>query len=143
MLAIPVIAVAEEVGWRGYALPRLRERYGAYAASVGLGLLWTAWHIPMFLGMDVPLSTLPVMTLLLVGGSLFYTWILERTGGSLLLVVLAHAGAHLNNPNLALPADTLPLLVGAVVYAGLGLGAVYLGRRGLFDLRLRRARAAL
>jgi hypothetical protein len=36
-------------------------------------------------------------------------------------VVLAHVGAHLNNSHAALPGDTLPLLVSAVVYGALGL----------------------
>ncbi len=128
-VAIPIIAIAEEVGWRGYALPRLKARYGAFVGSVALGVLWALWHIPMFLGMDVPLTLMPVMLLFFVGGSLFYTWLVERTGGSLLIAVLAHVGAHLENAHLALPGDTLPLLVGTVVYAGLGVALVYLDRR--------------
>jgi len=128
-LAIPVIAIGEEVGWRGYALPRLRRRYGAFAASVMLGAIWTVWHVPMFLGVGVPMSTLPVMLLFFAGGSLWFTWIQARAGGSLLLVVLAHVGAHLNNAHATLPGDTLPLLVGAVVYAGLGGAVVYFDRK--------------
>lgn len=128
-VVIPIIAIAEEVGWRGYALPRLKARYGAFAGSVILGVLWTLWHIPMFVGMDVPLDLLPVMTLMLVGGSLFYTWLVERTGGNLVIAVLAHAGAHLQNAHLTLPADTLPLLVATIVYAGLGLAVTRLDRR--------------
>lgn len=128
-VVIPIIAIAEEVGWRGYALPRLKARYGEFAGSVILGVLWTLWHIPMFVGMDVPLDLLPVMTLMLVGGSLFYTWLVERTGGNLVIAVLAHAGAHLQNAHLTLPADTLPLLVATIVYAGLGLAVTRLDRR--------------
>lgn len=133
-VVIPIIAIAEEVGWRGYALPRLKARQGAFAGSVTLGVLWALWHIPMFVGMDVPLSTLPVMLLFFVGGSLFYTWVMERGGGSLLIAVVAHAGAHLNNAHLTLPADHLPLLVGAIVYAALGLAVVRFDRR-TFPLR--------
>ncbi len=125
---IAVIAVAEEVGWRGYALPRLTRRYGAFVASVVIGVAWTAWHIPMFLGQGVPLDTLPVMLLFFVGGSLWFTWLVRRGGGSVLLAVLAHAGAHLNNSHASLPEDSLPLLVAAVVYACLGLGVARLDR---------------
>lgn len=115
-----VVSVAEEVGWRGYAQPRLEARYGPFAGSGVLGVLWTLWHIPMFSGADVPLELLPVMLLYFTGGSLLFAFILRGTG-SLLLVVLAHVGAHLNNSHAALPGDTLPLLVNAVVYAALGL----------------------
>lgn len=121
LIAGIVISIGEEVGWRGYALPRLSARYGAFGASGILGVLWAIWHIPMFLAVGIPMTLAPVMLLFFVGGSLYFTWIHQRTGGSLLLVVLAHLGAHLNNSNAALPADTLPLLIHTVVYAGLGL----------------------
>lgn len=55
-----------EVGWRGFELPRLQERYGAIAASVIVGALWCAWHLPRFV----------------VAGSLLFTWIFNRTRGS-------------------------------------------------------------
>ena len=137
LLVIPVIAVAEEIGWRGYALPRLQARHGALAASAILGAVWTVWHVPMFLGVGIPLDTLPVMLLFFVGGSIFYTWLFNQSGGSVLLVVLAHAGAHLNNAHLPLPDDALPLLVATVVYAALGLGVALLDRK-MFGLERRR-----
>ncbi len=115
-----VIAVAEEIGWRGFALPRLQKRVGPIAASGAIGGLWTLWHIPMFLGAGVQLALLPVMLLYFVGGSFVFTWINNRTG-SLLLVVLAHVGAHLNNSHAALPGDELPVVVHAIIYAALGM----------------------
>lgn len=116
-----VISVAEEVGWRGYAQPRLEQRYGFFGASGVVGVLWMLWHVPMFLGAGVPLELLLVMLLFFTGGSLLFAFIQRGTGGSLLLVVLAHVGAHLNNSHGPLPGDTLPLLVHAIAYAALGL----------------------
>jgi membrane protease YdiL (CAAX protease family) len=115
-----VVSVAEETGWRGYALPRLSAKYGAFLGSSILGVLWALWHIPMFLAVGIPMSLNLVMLLFFVGGSLYFTFLVRKAQGSLLIAVLAHVGAHLNNSHAALPADTLPLLVHTVVYASLG-----------------------
>ena len=116
-----VISLVEEVGWRGFALPRLQRRFGPFVASTLLGVLWYLWHWPMFLGMGVPLDLVLVMLLYFMGASLLMTWIYNGTEGSLLLMVLAHLGAHLNNSHRALPDEVAPLVAHAIVYAGLGL----------------------
>lgn len=120
-----VISVVEEVGWRGYALPRLQERWGAFAAGSSIGVFWYLWHIPMFLGLGVPLNLVFVMLLHFIGASLLFTSIYNRTGGSLLLAVAAHLGAHLNNSHKALPEEVVPLVAHAIVYATLGLSLMW------------------
>jgi len=132
-----IISVVEEVGWRGYALPRLEARWGAFAAGSWLGVVWYLWHLPMFAGQGVPLNLALVMLLYFVGASLFMTWLNAGTKGSLLIAALAHLGAHLNNSHRALPGDVVPLVVHAIVYAGLGL----LVMRGHLPLRQRHASA--
>jgi uncharacterized protein len=119
-----VISLAEEVGWRGYALPRLQARWGALAASAIIGVCWCFWHIPMFLGQGVPLNLMLVMLLFFIGASLLLTWIYNGTQGSLLAVVLAHWGAHLNNSHRALPDEVVPLVAHTIVYAALGVFAM-------------------
>ncbi len=137
-----VISIAEEVGWRGYALPRLQAKVGAFAASGFLGVVWMVWHIPMFLGLGVPLSLFLVMLLFFLGGSLTFTWLHNRTGGSLLVAVLAHLGTHVNNSHAALPGEVLPLVVHAIVFAGIGLGAALLDRRAFPELHAWRSKRA-
>jgi uncharacterized protein len=121
LVAAVVIALGEEIGWRGFALPRLQQRLPGFAASGVIGVLWTLWHVPMFVAAGVPLSLLLVMALYFTGGSLLFTWLFNRSGGSLLVPVAAHVGAHLNNSHAALPGDVIPLVVQAIIYAALGL----------------------
>jgi membrane protease YdiL (CAAX protease family) len=125
-----VISVVEEIGWRGFALPRLQARWGAFGAGSFIGVVWYLWHLPMFVGQGVPSNLVLVMLLYFIGASLFMTWINAGTKGSLLLAVLAHLGAHLNNSHRALPGEVLPLVVHAVVYAGLGLYVMRRKQRG-------------
>jgi membrane protease YdiL (CAAX protease family) len=90
-------SLGEEPGWRGFALPRLQARYGPLGASLILGLLHGLWHLPalgtILLGPLTP-AQLPPFILTAVGATVLYTWIYNRTGGSLLLVMLMHAAGN-------------------------------------------------
>ena len=90
------VQAGEEIGWRGYALPRLSARVGLAPASVILGVLWAGWHLPLFfvpaadtLGQSFPLYLIQVTAL-----SVAAAWLYWRTGGSLLLVMLLHAAVN-------------------------------------------------
>ena len=84
--------VWEEVGWRGFALPRLRARTNALAASLIIGFFWGLWHLPLYIGDAGAQAELPFLLLLVdtVLISVVYTWIYNNTGGSLLFVTLFH-----------------------------------------------------
>jgi uncharacterized protein len=117
LFAMVMFSVGEEVGWRGYALPRLRERYGALPASLLLGLLWGLWHIPMFLMVDLDLATAILLVLVFMpAGSVVFGWFFEKTRGSLTIAILLHMGAHLNNSHAALPRNCLPAYVHTAAY---------------------------
>lgn len=93
-----MIAVIEEVGWRGYALPRLQERAGALMASLLLGFIWGCWHLPQwFLPATGQADKWPFAIFLLhtIAFSLLLTWLYNQSGGSLWPVILAHAAFNL------------------------------------------------
>jgi len=82
----------EEFAWRGYALPRLQDRFGITKATFILGIIWGVFHLPLFLmktghpaGYPFPLYLL--MTLAM---TFSFTWVFNNTYGSLLLVHLLH-----------------------------------------------------
>jgi membrane protease YdiL (CAAX protease family) len=82
--------VWEEIGWRGFALPRLQVRYSALTASIYLGVLWAVWHFPLLLDPNNAMSNFPwyVMMVNMAAMSVIYAWIYNSTRGSLLLVTL-------------------------------------------------------
>ncbi len=87
------VAIGEEVGWRGYALPTLQARYSALASSVILGTLWALWHLPLFFNPDLFYSDLPfvVQLAIQVAWAILFTWVFNSTGGSLFMAILMHA----------------------------------------------------
>ncbi|MEU4578701.1 type II CAAX endopeptidase family protein [Nonomuraea sp. ATR24] len=90
-------ALGEEPGWRGYALPRLQQRYGPLPAALILGLMWGGWHLPLFAssawadpkGGATPGAIVQFLLLTTVL-TVFMTWVFNNTGGSLLIMVLLH-----------------------------------------------------
>jgi CAAX protease family protein len=83
----------EEIGWRGYALPRLAARIGLARASVLLGTIWALWHLPFFFipGTDKSGQSLPLYFLQVTAFSIAAAWLYWRTNQSLLIVMLMHA----------------------------------------------------
>jgi len=110
-LLFNVLANGEEIGWRGYALPRLQARHGALAASVVIGVVWAFWHVPKFLTAGSAQDYSPWLYLVnMVAEAVLYTWVFNSTGGSLLMVTLLHAS--INTSTIFLP--IVPAAVGDV-----------------------------
>jgi membrane protease YdiL (CAAX protease family) len=95
LLSTPVQA-GEEIGWRGYALPRLAGRVGLARASIFLGVIWACWHLPFFFipGADKSGQSFPVYFLQVVALSVAAAWLYWRTNRSLLLVMLMHSSVN-------------------------------------------------
>ena len=90
------VQAGEEIGWRGYALPRLTDRIGLAPASVILGIIWAGWHLPLFFvpGVDKFGQSFPLYLLQVTALSVAAAWLYWRTQGSLLLVMLFHAAVN-------------------------------------------------
>jgi membrane protease YdiL (CAAX protease family) len=90
------VQAGEELGWRGYALPRLAGHLGLGGASVLLGGVWALWHLPLFFlpGTGSTGQSFPVYLLQLTALSVAMAWLYWKTDGSLLLVMLMHAAVN-------------------------------------------------
>lgn len=86
----------EEIGWRGYALPRLTARFGFARASILLGLIWGLWHLPQFFirGVETYRQSFLVFVLQVTALSVAMAWLYAHTNGSLLLPMLMHAAVN-------------------------------------------------
>ena len=84
------IANGEELGWRGYVLPRLQAKYNALTATLILAVIWAAWHIPKFVT-HWDTGTFLWFTVDVIAKSILLTWMFNNTRGSMLLVTLFHA----------------------------------------------------
>jgi membrane protease YdiL (CAAX protease family) len=119
--AMLVIPFTEQIPWLGFAFPRLRTRHGSLVAIAVTGLAWSLFHFQKHLLLGASFgSAAPIMIPYMTAGAVVFGWIHLRARGSLLLAVLANAGAYLNNPVKVLPADGTPLLLhtaGLVVVA--------------------------
>ena len=88
--------IGEELGWRGYALPGMAARLGFPGASLLLGLIWGAWHLPQFFIRegDSYHQSFPVFVLGTTALSVAFAWLYVRTGGSVPLTMLLHAAIN-------------------------------------------------
>ena len=87
------VQAGEEIGWRGFALPRLAKRFRLAWASIILGFIWAAWHLPFFFipGSDNFGQSFAMYLLAVTALSVALAWLYFRTNRSLLLVMLMHA----------------------------------------------------
>jgi membrane protease YdiL (CAAX protease family) len=84
--------LGEELGWRGFALPRLLDRAPPLRASVILGLVWAGWHLPLFVARPGP--WIAALILWIVFAAVILTWLYQRTNGSVLLATLFHTSVN-------------------------------------------------
>ncbi|WIX87275.1 type II CAAX endopeptidase family protein [Amycolatopsis sp. DG1A-15b] len=99
ILQLLTTGLAEEPGWRDFALPRLQQRYGPLGGTLILGPLWGVWHLPLFFTEwggwpDVTWLTPLEFIATCVTFSIIMTWVFNRTGQSLPLAMLLHTSVN-------------------------------------------------
>lgn len=94
-IVFEILTNGEEIGWRGYVLPRLQAKYNALVASLIVGVIWSIWHLPKFFGTGLSGERSFVwFTVAHLALAVLYTWLYNNTRGSLLLVTLFHAAGN-------------------------------------------------
>ncbi len=101
MIVFFAIGLPEEIGWRGFALPRMQPRYGPLRGTLLLGVLWAFWHLLFFLMPDhgggpgtdpvAVLNYFSMFFLLVLAMSILFTWVYNHTRGSVFIAGLLHA----------------------------------------------------
>lgn len=109
----------EEIGWRGFAQPEMQERYGGFGTAVAIGLIWGAWHLPLFFDPLAPHAQWPLPSQVayfvgIVGVSIVLAWIYNGTGGSILLAMVAHGSKNALG-GVLIPLDEDRVIVDGVV----------------------------
>jgi membrane protease YdiL (CAAX protease family) len=95
------VGLPEEIGWRGFALPRMQPRFGPLWGTLLLGILWTFWHLLYFFGPGhgggpntdaaALLKDFFVFFLMVMSLSIVFTWVFNHTRGSVFIAGLLHA----------------------------------------------------
>ncbi|WP_299762208.1 type II CAAX endopeptidase family protein [uncultured Pontibacter sp.] len=128
--------VSEELGWRGYVLDPLQQKYGAIAGSFILGIAWILWHLPLFFieGTSQHAKGFGYQfwswSFQLIALSFIFTWVYNNTNRSILGAILLHLMANLAYPTNLEPTGELiftivrVLVVLAIVLAWKRKGAV-------------------
>ena len=96
--------VGEEFGWRGFALPKLQNKYGPVVASLVIGTIWGIWHLPSFFAPQGVVGAIAAAigmvfiipyTLGTIANSVFMTWVYNRSKASALIAgIIWHAAIN-------------------------------------------------
>jgi len=132
VIVLAISVIGEEVGWRGFALPRLQRTTTALGASLLLGAVWTAWHIPFWIVLgeleQFGWTYWLLSWLWITVGSIYLTWLMNNTGNSLPMALLFHGGYNLLSVGFLPLSSVVPayrLLVALGWAVAIGVLAVY------------------
>jgi membrane protease YdiL (CAAX protease family) len=127
--------LGEEIGWRGYLLPRLMKQNNGLVSSIIVFIFWLVWHLPLFWlpGASQYGSPIGPYVIYIAAWSILFTWVYMGTSGSLLSALLLHTS--INTFSLFLssvdPAnvDNSLIVYGGVLFSLLALFVVVMNRQ--------------
>jgi uncharacterized protein len=117
-----IVGIFEELGWTGFAIPRMRRRYGVLSTGLLVGVLWGAWHFIMFWEPGSFSGALPLAVLLvklfswLPAYRVLMVWVYDRTG-SLLVAMLMHGSLTATQLIMPVPGSEMSLLTSILAWA--------------------------
>jgi membrane protease YdiL (CAAX protease family) len=116
-----VIGLAEETGWRGFALPRLQQWRGPLVGTAVLAVVWAMWHLPNVLFGGWTGASYALWLVVTIASAFVYTWLFNNTAGSILLAALLHAAINMSS---GLVLDLVPGIEDAFYVQLYGAGAI-------------------
>jgi membrane protease YdiL (CAAX protease family) len=132
LLAFFVGALGEELGWSGYILDPLQERWNALQASLILGVAGVAWHLVPLLVAHRPLVWIAWWCLYAMAARLLTVWLYNNTGRSVFAASLFHATLNLTYMIFPVNGSHFDMRTGGLVMAGVAvLVVVVWGPRSL------------
>jgi membrane protease YdiL (CAAX protease family) len=118
--------IAEEAGWRGFALPRMLKKQSATTATLLQGVIWIFWHVPLIIVPDSSQATAfwPVYAILILLINIILNWLYVNSKGSLAVTILAHFSFNFSSVLILSLLSLVPYMIFSIV--GSILGVLYL-----------------
>lgn len=131
LLILPLSALWEETGWRGFLLPSLMENMSGLRAALLIGVIWGTWHLPIFLAahstLNAGLAEFGIMFFGCIAMSIILTWLYLQSRGSLVVCVLFHNAVNAGGYYFFNDVPGSSLLPLSLITAILGVVAIILG----------------
>jgi len=91
-----ITALGEELGWSGYVIDPMQDRWGALQAAILLGFVWAAWHFVPLLQAHRSLTWIGWWCLFTLAFRVLIVWLYNNTGKSIFAASLFHATSNLS-----------------------------------------------
>ena len=128
-LLIFVLVIGEEIGWRGFLMPRLRTRMSLAGAGLVTGIVWTLWHLPIYLQPGQGLASYAVFAWWVIPLAIVMGVVAERARYSVLVATVMHGAANLSLPILLPGVDrTWMMVVTGTLYLVVAVALIALER---------------
>ena len=123
------LVIGEEIGWRGFLMPRLRARFSLPAAGVITGIVWALWHLPIYLAPGEGPAAFAVFAWWVVPFAVVMGFVAEQARYSVVVATVMHGAANIAMPILLPNVDhTWTMLAVGSIYAVLAVSLVAYSR---------------